>query len=119
MRVAVLGASPNKERYANKAVRELLAHGHDVIPVNPAQKTIEGLPVAKTLGAIEGKVDTVTVYVGPQHIGALIEDIINLAPRRVIINPGAESADLTGRLEAAGIPYEEACTLVMLRTGQF
>lgn len=119
MKVAVLGASPNEERYSNKAVRALLAQGHDVIPVNPAQTTIEGLPVAQSLSAIKGPIDTVTVYVGPQHIGPLIAEIVALAPRRVIINPGAESSLLTQSLQAAKIPYEEACTLVMLRTGQF
>jgi len=119
MRVAVLGASPNKERYSNKAVLALRAHGHEVVPVNPTQATIEGLTVAKTLSAIKGPVDTVTVYVGPQHIGGLIPEIVALNPKRVIINPGAESDELIKGLKAANIPYEEACTLVLLRTGQF
>lgn len=119
MRVAVLGASPNPERYANKAIRLLLAHGHEVLPVNPAQKTIEGLPVAPTLAAIAGPIDTVTVYVGPQHSAALIPDLVLARPRRVIVNPGAESPEIATALAAAGIPLVEACTLVMLKTGQF
>lgn len=119
MRVAVLGASPNPERYSNKAIRQLKSKGHEVLPVNPGHQTIEGLPVAPSLDKIEGPVDTVTVYVGPAHIGPLIKDIVALRPRRVILNPGAESAELAAALEESGIPHIEACTLVMLSTGQF
>lgn len=119
MKVVVLGASPNPDRYSNKAIRQLKAHGHIVVPVNPAHKTIEGLPVAASLAAVQGPVDTLTVYVGPQHIEPLLDDIVALGPKRVIINPGAESPVLTKRLEASGIRFLEACTLVMLSTGQF
>jgi len=107
--VAVLGASANPERYANMAVRRLREAGHRVIPVNPALETIEGLPVAKSLGEIRNPVDTLTLYVGPQR----------LAPKRVIFNPGTESPELAAALDRANIPHLAACTLVMLQTGQF
>lgn len=119
MRVAVLGASPNPERYSNKAIRQLLAHGHEVIPVTPGHDQVEGLPAVSSLRDLKGRVDTVTVYVGPKNIGPLIPELVALAPKRVIINPGAESAPLTASLDAHGIPHLEACTLVMLSTGQF
>lgn len=119
MLVAVLGASPKRERYSNRAIHMLRAHGHRVIPVNPAQKEIEGLAVAPNLAAIQELVDTLTVYVGPDHIGGLIQDIVRLRPKRVIMNPGAESTELTRALDQAQIPYVEACTLVLLSTGQF
>lgn len=119
MLVAVLGASPKRERYSNKAIHMLKSHGHRVIPVNPGHREIEGLPVVSRLTDIHQPVDTVTVYVGPDHIGALIPDIVKLKPARVIMNPGAESDDLIKALDAARIPHVEACTLVMLSTGQF
>jgi predicted CoA-binding protein len=119
MRVAVLGASPNPDRYSNKAVRQLLSHGHEVVPVNPGHKTVEGLPAVPTLAAVTGAVDTVTVYVSPSHLTPLIPALVALKPRRVIANPGAESAELEMALERSGIAYIEACTLVMLATGQF
>jgi predicted CoA-binding protein len=119
MKVVVLGASPNPERYSNKAIRQLKAHGHAVVPVNPAHNTIEGLSVVPQLAAVQGPVDTLTVYVGPQHIEPMLDDLVALRPKRVIINPGAESAVLRQRLDGAGIDYVEACTLVMLATGQF
>ena len=64
--VVVLGASPKPERYSNKAVNMLKEHDHDVIPIHPAIKTIDGIPVTPDLASVSGKVDTVSVYVNPQ-----------------------------------------------------
>lgn len=119
MRVVVLGASPNRDRYANLAQRNLMEAGHEVVPVNPGYQEIEGVPAVASLKEVKGPVDTVTVYVGPSRIGPLIDDLVALRPARVILNPGAESEELAAKLEEHGIPYLEACTLVMLRTGQF
>jgi predicted CoA-binding protein len=117
--VAVLGASNKPERYANMAVHRLREAGHRVIPVNPALDTIEGLPVAKSLGDITDPIDTLTLYLGPQRSVPMMADILRLAPKRVIFNPGTESEDLATALDRANIPHLEACTLVMLQTGQF
>lgn len=117
--VAVLGASANPDRYSNMAVRRLREAGHRVIPVNPALEQIEGLPVAKSLGDIRESIDTLTLYVGPQRLAPLTDEILRLAPKRVIFNPGTESPDLATALDKANIPHLEACTLVMLQTGQF
>ena len=117
--VAVLGASPKPERYSNKAIRMLREYGHTVIPVNPAQKEIEGLAVVPDVAALPGNVDTVTLYVSPAHSAALLPGLLSLHPKRVIFNPGAENPALAQGLAKAGIVVEEACTLVMLRTGQF
>lgn len=118
-RVAVLGASHKPERYSNQAIRLLLAHGHTVIPIHPRLDAAEGIPVVHALGDIDGRVDTLTLYVGPERLEPLAGDIVRLAPGRVIFNPGTESATLEARLDAAGIPHERACTLVLLRTAQF
>ena len=117
--VAVLGASNNRDRYSNMAVRRLRDAGHRVIPVNPALEEIEGLPVAKSLGEIKDPIDTLTLYVGPQRSTPMIADILRLAPKRVIFNPGTESPKLAAALDQANIPHVEACTLVLLQTGQF
>jgi predicted CoA-binding protein len=80
---------------------------------------VQGIPVVKGLEAIGERVDTLTLYVGPARLTALIPAMVALRPGRVIFNPGTESAEVVAALDAAGIPWEEACTLVMLRTGQF
>lgn len=117
--VAVLGASSNPDRYSNKAIRMLKDYGHQPIPIHPLEDRIEGLKVSKALSEVSEKIDTITVYVGPKNIGPLIADIVNAKPKRVIMNPGAESDELKLALEKAKIPHLEACTLVLLRTGQF
>lgn len=117
--VAVLGASHKPERYSNQAVRMLKEYGHEVIPVTPGRKEIEGLPVISDLQGINGPVDTLTVYVGPQRSGQMLDAIVGLKPGRVILNPGTESPELEQTLDQAGIPWMHACTLVMLRTKQF
>ena len=117
--VAVLGASPKPERYSNKAVRLLLEHGHRVIPIHPTIKEIERLPAASSLTDVREPVDTLTIYVSPALSAPLTDDILALQPNRVIFNPGTENPELNSALEAAGILPEEACTLVLLNTGQF
>lgn len=118
-RVVVLGASPKPDRYANRAVRLLLEHGHDVVPVHPRYPSIEGLPVAAGLDQVNGDVDTLTVYVAPDRSTALAPAIVRLAPERVIFNPGTENPQLQAALEQEGMQVVSACTLVMLSTGQF
>ncbi|VGO22409.1 CoA-binding protein [Pontiella sulfatireligans] len=117
--VAVLGASPKPQRYSNKAVNLLLEHGHHVIPVHPAIAEIGGLTVVASVAEIGMKVDTLTLYVSETLSNPLIGDILALNPGRVIFNPGTENPTLKSALEQQGISAEEACTLVLLNTGQF
>jgi predicted CoA-binding protein len=117
-RVVVMGASHKPERYSNQAIRLLLEHGHEVIPVHPKLEQAEGLQVAHSLSEIGGAVDTLTMYIGPERSSAVAEAILELHPGRVIFNPGSENPSLETRLAQAGIPFELACTLVLLRTGQ-
>ncbi|MCA9730587.1 MAG: CoA-binding protein [Deferribacteres bacterium] len=118
-RVAVLGASPKRDRYSNQAIRLLGDYGHEVIPVNPREQEIEGLPVVPDISQIEGRIDSLTVYLNPQISSKMAQDIVTLNPGRVILNPGAESPDLEKALNENGIEFLHACTLVMLRTDQF
>ncbi len=118
-KVAVIGASNNPERYSNKAMKMLAEYGHETYPVAPAIEEVEGRPAVPSPAALKTPVDTVTLYVGPARQGALLDEIVALAPKRVIFNPGTENPEAYARLDAAGIPHLEACTLVLLRTGQF
>ncbi len=117
--VAVIGASANEERYSNKAMKMLAEFGHHPIPVAPAAGEILGREVHASVADIAEKVDTVTMYVGPARQEDIIGQIITLKPRRVIFNPGTENPRASEQLRRAGIEVVEACTLVMLRTGQF
>jgi uncharacterized protein len=117
--VVVLGASPMPERFAYKALKKLQQFGHKVILVNPNYETIEGLPVLPSLDLILEPVHTLTIYVSPELVRDMIEDILDLRPQRVILNPGAESQELIMALTENHIHFVKACTLVMLDTGVF
>lgn len=117
--MVVLGASPKPVRYSHQAVRLLQDQGFQVIPVHPKVAHIEHIPVVRSLDAVSGPVDTLTIYVGPERLHPLIDSIVKLRPGRVILNPGAESHELEVALANARIQSERACTLVLLRTGQF
>ena len=117
--VAVLGASPKPERHSNQAVRALVKNGHRVIPVHPLLKRIAGVDAVPALSQIDDEVNTLTLYVGPERGIKLLKEMIDLKPDRVIMNPGTESEEIEEQLTAQGINVLRACTLVMLRTGQF
>ena len=120
MKVVILGASPKKDRYSHKALIALKSHGHEPILVNPAYPEIDGMPCHPSLESISPTaVDTLTLYMDPSRSAPLEAAIIKLKPRRVVFNPGAESPFLESKLKSAGILTENACTLVMLATGQF
>lgn len=118
-RVVIVGASDNPERYSHRALLLLRKHGHEVIPVHPKLAEIDGIKVVPDLSAITDKVDTVTMYVGAAISSGLKDRLVVLKPKRVIFNPGAENGELVEALQKAGIACEEACTLVLLNTGQF
>lgn len=117
--VAVLGASNKPERYSNKAVRLLKENGYHVVPVNPKLEEIEGFEVVPDLESIEEHIHTLSLYVNPDILNGYIPGILKLKPGRVIMNPGTESEDVQKQLEDNGISVLKACTLVLLRTGQF
>ena len=97
----------------------LRQHGHDPLLVNPAYDHIDGLKCYRRIGDVPAPVNTVTVYLGKRRSDPLIEQIIGAAPRRIILNPGAENDDLTSAAQAKGIEVVEGCTLVMLTIGTF
>lgn len=117
--VAILGASPKEDRYANMAQKLLTENGYNVYPINPVYDKIENKTCYKRLTDIKDDIDTVTVYMNPERLEKTLTDIIAKKPRRTIFNPGTESESLKNILKNNGIEVVEACTLVMLKTGQF
>ncbi len=117
--VAVLGASPKPDRYANKAIRMLQQYDYRPIPVNPAFAEVEELVCYPSVSAIEGPIHTVTLYLGAARSTPLIDEILAANPQRIIMNPGAENDALAEAASGAGIEVVEGCTLVMLRAGLF
>ncbi|MBK1879237.1 2-amino-4-hydroxy-6-hydroxymethyldihydropteridine diphosphokinase [Pelagicoccus mobilis] len=117
--VAILGASEKPDRYANMAQKLLVEYGHVVRPIAPRGNEILGEPVLAKMTDCNEPVDTLTLYVGSARLPAMLEELLELCPRRVIFNPGTENAEVRRSLEEAGIETIEACTLVMLKVGTF
>ncbi len=119
MNVAILGASNKPERYSHQAVVLLAKKGHAVFPIHPALAEIDGHRVFKRLADVPAPLHTVTLYVSPALSTGLAAELLAAKPTRVIFNPGTENPELEDKLAAAGIAVIRACTLVLLRTGQF
>jgi predicted CoA-binding protein len=110
--VAVIGASSAPQKYGNKAVRAYLRQGWTVYPVNPNEKTIEGLAVYPTVSDIPGKVDRVSMYV-PASVGITLLDAIKAkGAAELFLNPGSESDALIERATALGLDPIQACSIV-------
>lgn len=114
----VLGASDNPSRYSFLATQRLRRHNHPVVAIGRKATVIGDVPVETEKKEFTG-IDTVTLYLNPQHQREYYSYILSLKPKRIIFNPGTENEELAVLAEAAGIETIEACTLVMLSTNQY
>ena len=114
----VLGASGNPGRYSYLAVTRLRGKGHSVVAIGRKQATVGDVEIEADKQPLTD-IDTVTLYLSPMHQKEYYDYILSLHPRRVIFNPGAENPELATLARANGIEPVEACTLVMLSTGQY
>jgi uncharacterized protein len=119
-KTVIIGATTNTGRYAYLAARMLNDYNHEIVPVGIKEGEVFGKEILDIFEKPEVKdVDTVTLYIGPQKQPAYYDYIINMKPKRIIFNPGTENDEFEKMAEAKGIEALEACTLVMLRSGQF
>lgn len=118
MKTLIIGASNNPDRYSYKATERLLSHQHDVELLGLRPDVIFGRKINTEQKQFED-IDTVTLYVGPQHQPSYYNYVISLKPRRVIFNPGTENDEFIQLLQQNNIETEIACTLVLLATGQY
>ncbi len=118
--VLVIGASENPERYVYKAIKLLNRNGYNVSALAIKAGNIDTINFSTNTEDLKKEnIDTVTLYVNSKNQEKYKEFIIQLKPRRVIFNPGTENEDFYDDLKRNNIAYEEACTLVLLNTGQF
>jgi predicted CoA-binding protein len=117
-KTVVLGASSKIDRYSNRAVKQLMANGHQVIPIGFENEKINGLQIETALLPIEN-VNTISLYLNPKRQEAYYDYILSLNPKRIIFNPGTENRDLEQLAKKQNIETIEACTLVMLSVGNY
>jgi predicted CoA-binding protein len=114
----VLGASDHPNRYSYLAVHRLVSLGHAVVAIGLKPAMVHGIPIQTGLPAVDA-IDTVTLYINPLRQPAYYDYILGIRPQRVIFNPGTENDSFAEMLQANGIKAMEACTLVMLSTGNY
>jgi predicted CoA-binding protein len=114
----VLGASANPARYSFLAINKLREHDHPVIAIGKRPALVADVTVLDKTTPITD-LDTVSIYLNADNQKNYIDYIISQHPRRVIFNPGAENPEFEMMLADKGIKAIEACTLVLLATGQF
>jgi predicted CoA-binding protein len=119
-KTVIIGATPNPARYAFIAAGELAEAGHEIVPVGIRKGNLFGKDILDIRKKPDiQSVDDVTLYIGPHRQPEWYEYILSLRPKRIIFNPGTENPEFMKRAEDSGIDAFEACTLVMLRTGQY
>ncbi len=114
----ILGATPNPERYSFMATALLVEKGHAVYPFGIKKGKILTTPIINEWPTNES-IDTVTLYLGTSAQEVYYNAILDLKPRRIIFNPGTENPFLNALAIEKGIQTIDACTLVMLKTGQY
>ena len=114
----VLGASTNPDRYSFLAIKSLVAHGHEVYAIGKKPGKIDKVEIA-TEGKMIPALHTVTLYLKAQNQMPYYDYIIAQGPKRIIFNPGAENSQLANLAKEKGIIAQDACTLVLLSTGQY
>jgi len=112
--VAVIGASNDRRKYGNKAVRAYVEAGYTVFPVNPKEATIEGLRTYPTIDAIDSPIDFVSLYVPPAVGLQLLPAIAAKKPQELWLNPGSESEDVIDAAADLHVRAVVACSIVAL-----
>jgi uncharacterized protein len=112
--VAVIGASSDRSKFGNKAVRAFLHHGDTVVPINPREPEVEGLKAYPTLLDVPGQIDMATFYVPPRVGLVLLDEVVKKGIGEVWFNPGADSPELMAKARGLGLHAVAACSIVAI-----
>ncbi len=111
--VAILGASRDRRKYGNKSVRAHLQQGYEVFPVNPHADEIEGLKAYPDLASVPARnLDRISVYLPPEAVLRLLDEIQQRGAKEVWLNPGSDSPEVVARAEQLGLEVIRACSIV-------
>jgi len=110
--VAILGASADRAKYGNKAVRAFRQQGWQVYPVNPKETDIEGLPCFRSIADVPIRLQRVSVYLPPPVLLKVLPDIAAKGCDELWLNPGTESEEVLAAVEHLGLNVVQACSIV-------
>jgi uncharacterized protein len=112
--VAVIGASSNRRKFGNRALRAYRQQGYTAIPINPNEDEVEGLKTYASVLDVPGAIDMASFYVPPDIGERVIEDVAKKQIPEVWLNPGAESDALVARARALDIRPIIACSIIAI-----
>jgi uncharacterized protein len=112
--VAVIGASSNRQKFGNRALRAFREQGYTVVPINPNEQEVEGLKTYSSVLDVPGPIDMATFYVPPEIGEQVIDEVAQKKIAEVWLNPGAESDWLIARARALSIQPIVACSIVAI-----
>jgi predicted CoA-binding protein len=110
--VAIIGASTDRAKYGNKAVRAFQQQGYEVYPVNPKATEIEGLAAFKSIRDVPARPQLVSVYLPPTVLLKILPDIAARGCDELWLNPGAESDEVLAEAERLGLKVIQACSIM-------
>ncbi len=110
--VAILGASNDRSKFGNKAVRAFARQGHTVFPINPKESIIEGLPCYRALADLPTRPQQISVYLPPAVVLKLLPEIAAKGCDELWLNPGTESDDVLAEAQRLGLNVVQACSIV-------
>ncbi len=110
--VAIIGASNDRSKYGNKAVRAFVQQGYTVYPVNPKEAVVEGIPAFRTITDVPTRPNRVSVYVPPPVLLKLLGDIATKGCDELWLNPGTESDEVLAEAERLGLNIVQACSII-------
>jgi predicted CoA-binding protein len=110
--VAIIGASTDRRKYGNKAVRAFARQGYRVVPINPRASEVEGERAYASVLDVPGPIDMASFYVPPSVGETLIDGVARKGITEVWLNPGSESDVLVSRARALGLAPILACSIV-------
>ena len=112
--VAILGASADRNKFGNKAVRAYLQSGYRVFPINPRESAVEGLPSYPSIRQVPERPDVISVYLPPPVTLGLLSEIADRGCDELWLNPGADSEEIVSAAESLGLRVVRACSIVAL-----
>ena len=110
--IAIIGASNNRAKFGNKAVRAFKQQGYTVFPVNPNESEIEELPAFQNVRDVPVRPDLVSVYLPPPILLEVLPDIAARGCDELWLNPGTESDEVLAEAERLGLNVVQACSIV-------
>ena len=110
--IAIIGASNDRHKYGNRAVRAYLRRGYTVYPVNPKETQIEGLPAFKSILDVPARPDLISIYLPPAVVLKVLPEIAKKGCDELWLNPGSESDEVLAEAAVHGLNVIQACSIV-------